>query len=156
MADALSDLLTPKEIETIAKRLEIVELLLKNYEYDAIRRELKVGYSTIARVNTWLNVSGEGFRMMLSRKKSSPKEVPESERYDPMSWYNIKRRYSMCFWPQLLLDELVRNADSREKKKISEMLEKLSVKTHQFSREENKRLYDSFRSQLAPTNPNSK
>lgn len=150
MADALSDLLTPKEIETIAKRLQIAEFLVKGEGYDVIRKSLNVGYSTIARINTWLNVSGEGFRMMLTRKKQSPKIVPESERYDPMSWYNIKRRYSLNFWPQLLLDELVRNADTAEKKKIEAALEKISMKASRLSKQEHKRLYDSFREQLHP------
>ena len=95
VAEALTDLLTPKEIETIAKRLEIAELLIKNKDYQIIRDELKVGFSTIARVNTWLNLSGEGFKIILSRRPAEAKPRKLEERFDPYSWQNIKRRYSM-------------------------------------------------------------
>src|SRR3989344_4798794 len=89
VADAITDLLTPKEVETIAKRLQIAEMLIRGIDYKTMRGELKVGFSTIARVNTWLNISGEGFKTMISRKKSSPKQSSEEEIYDPLSWRNI-------------------------------------------------------------------
>lgn len=52
IADALLDLLTPKEVEMIAKRLKIADLLVQGKDYHAIRAQLNVGYSTIAKVNT--------------------------------------------------------------------------------------------------------
>ncbi|MBI4057876.1 hypothetical protein HY405_00980 [Candidatus Microgenomates bacterium] len=148
VADALTDLLTPKEIETIAKRLQIAEYLVKGNDYGYIRSQLRVGYSTIARVNTWLNLAGEGFKIMLSRKKESPKIPSDDERYDPYSWYNIKRRYSMYFWPQLLIEEFIKGADRREKKKIHEIFEKLQLKGRRFNSEENKVLYEMFSSEI--------
>lgn len=144
VADALLDLLTPKEIETIAKRLQIAELLLKGIEYQNIRDLLKVGYSTIARVNTWLNLSGKGFKMMLSRKKSLEPTVSDKEKYDPFSWHNVKRRYSLYFWPQLLIEELMKNSDKKEIKKIHEIFEQLQIKKKQFTSEKNKELYNLF------------
>lgn len=148
VADALTDLLTPKEIETIGKRLMIAESLIKGDDYSTIRSELKVGFSTIARVNTWLNLSGDGFKIMIERKKKSPRVLSEEEIYDPYSWRNIKRRYSMHFWPWLIFEELVRDSDRKERKKIEEIFEKLEIKGERFSREENKRLYQMFSSSL--------
>lgn len=149
VAEALTDLLTPKEIETVAKRLQIAEYLANGMDYHSIRDDLRVGYSTIARVNTWLNLAGEGFRIMLSRRKQSKKGPSLEERYDPYSWHNLKRRYSLYFWPQLLLEEFMKNANKKEKKKMQEVFEKLQLKRRRFSSEENKKLYEMFSSKLA-------
>jgi len=148
MAEALTDLLTPKEVEMISKRLQIAEYLAKGWEYEIIRKELKVGYSTIARVNTWLNLSGKGYKMMLTRRKKSPKPKSEQELYDPYSWHNVKRRYSMHFWPQLLLEEVIRTSDKKQRKKISDALDKLDIKKQQFSRKANKQMYEMFSKDL--------
>jgi len=148
VADAITDLLTPKEIETIAKRLQIAEYLVAGKDYEFIRSSLSVGYSTIARVNTWLNLSGEGFKIMLSRKKPIKKEENIEERFDPVSWHNIKRRYSLYFWPQLLLEEFLKKADKKEQDKIKEVLDKLEIKKSRFTNEANKKLYESFESNL--------
>lgn len=146
VADALTDLLTPKEIETIAKRLQIAEYLVIGNDYETIRKELKVGYATIARVNTWLNLSGEGFRIMLTKKKKSPKPKSEQELYDPYSWHNIKRRYSMHFWPQLVLEELARTSDGEERKKIEQIYERLDLKRARFRGDANRMFYEMFSS----------
>lgn len=146
VADALTDLLSPKEVETIAKRLKIAEYLVQGKNYSFIRGVLKVGFSTIARVNTWLNLSGEGFKVMLSRKKNSPKELFEEERFDPYSWRNIKRRYSLNFWPLLVLEELMKSSDQKEKRKIDAVFEKLSLKKHRFNSKTNRELYKMFSS----------
>lgn len=148
VADALIDLFTPKEIETIAKRLKIAEYLVAGKQYDYIRQILKSGYSTIARVNTWLNLSGAGFKLMLSRKKKSSNKVSLDEKYDPYSWHNIKRRYSLNFWPQLLLEEIIIHSNKKEKEKIKTILTKMEIKKHQFTRRENKQTYDLFRSKI--------
>ena len=144
VADALLDLLTPKEIETIAKRLEIADLLLEGIEYQNIRDLLKVGYSTIARVNTWLNLSGKGYKLMLSRKKNVMMNVSDEEKYDPFSWHNVKRRYSLYFWPQLLIEELMKHSDKKQTKKIQDIFERLNIKKRQFSNKKNKELFDLY------------
>lgn len=149
VADALTDLFTPKEVETIAKRLKIAEYLVKGKEYQYIRDVLKVGYSTIARMNTWLNLSGAGLKIIFSRKNPPPKTVTLEERYDPYSWHNIKRRYSMAFWPQLLFEEYVKMANYKEKEKIRKIMEKLELKNRRFNSRENKKLYEIFSSKIA-------
>ncbi len=150
VADALSDLLTPKEMETIAKRLQIAEYLVKGDDYSTIRNDLKVGYSTIARINTWLNLSGEGFKIMFKRRAKAPAEISDEERYDPYSWHNIKRRYSLYFWPQLLLEELIKTSDKKQKQKINEAFEKLELKGRRFNSKNNRDLFESFTSDFLP------
>lgn len=146
VAEVLTDLLSAKETETIAKRLRIAELLVNGKNYDEIRDEVKVGYSTIARVNTWLNLSGSGFKLMLDRKRKITKQsgVSLEEKYDPYSWHNIKRRYSLNFWPQLLVEELIKNADEKQKQKIGQIFDKLEDKRILFKSDSNKSLYESF------------
>jgi TrpR-related protein YerC/YecD len=149
VADALTDLLSAKEVETIGKRLQIAAYLVEGKDYQTIRSILKVGYSTIARVNTWLNLSGEGFKIMLSRKKKPKKEINIEDRFDPYSWHNIKRRYSMYFWPELLFEEFMKRADKKEKDKMHKIFEKMDLKKRRFSGEENKKLYDMFSSEFS-------
>ena len=146
VADALTDLLSPKEIETIGKRLQIAEYLVAGKDYEFIRGNLSVGYSTIARVNTWLNLSGEGFKIILSRKKPIKEEKNIDDKLNPFDWSNFKRRYSLYFWPQLLIEEFFKRADEKEKNKMKEIFEKIEVKSQRFSGEENKKLYESFES----------
>ena len=148
IADAITDLLTPKEVETIAKRLQIAEMLVKRNDYLTIRKELRVGFSTISRVNTWLNISGEGFKMMLSRKKNSSDISSEEEIYDPFSWRNIKRRYSLYFWPWMIFEEFARSADIKEKEKIKNIIEKMQLKADRFSSKSNRELYELFSSEF--------
>jgi TrpR-related protein YerC/YecD len=148
VADAITDLLTPKEVETIAKRLQIAEMLVNKKDYSEIREDLKVGYSTISRVNTWLNLSGDGFKIMLSRKKNSPSRLSDDDIYDPYSWHNVKRRYSMHFLPWMIFEEFARNADKDEKQKIKDIIDKLKLKAEQFSGKSNKELYEMLRPQF--------
>lgn len=143
VGEALTDLLTPKEVETVGKRLQIADYLVRGREYEFIREELKVGNSTIARVNTWLNLSGQGFKMMLERRKVKRKTSTENI-YDPYSWHNIKRRYSLYFWPQLLFEEFMKGANSEEKRKMEDLFNKMESKRKQFTAQENRRLYDTF------------
>ena len=151
VAELLTDLLTAKETETIAKRLQIADYLAKGHEYDYIRDQLRVGYSTISRVNTWLNLSGDGFKNVLSKKKpQKTKTTNIAERYDPYSWHNIKRRYSMYFWPQLLLEELLNSSNNTERDKIYAILDKLEMKKHEFKAENNKQLYEMFSKKKLP------
>ena len=75
VAEFLLDFLSPKENEMVAKRLRIAELLTQGWNYGSIKNEVGVGNSTIARVGTWLNLSGKGLRLVLQRKTKEQKEV---------------------------------------------------------------------------------
>lgn len=146
VAKFLTDLLSPQEIEMLAKRLQIAEYLLKGEQYTDIRAKLKVGFSTIARVATWLGMSGEGFKIVISRKKKPTKQISIEEKYDPYSNYNFKRRYSQYYWPQLLLEKILQQSDATHKKKITTILQSMGVKKNTFTPEFNKRIFASFTS----------
>src|SRR3990167_9078728 len=117
----------------MAKRLHIAERLLQNKDYEDIRAELAVGFSTIARVATWLGLSGEGFKIVMSRKPKEPKKPTIEEMYEPYSSYNFKRRYSQYYWPQLLLEKILQASDESHKKKITTILQSMVVKKDTFT-----------------------
>jgi TrpR-related protein YerC/YecD len=135
----LRDMLSYQESEMIAKRLKIAELILEGETYSAIRSVLKVSPGTIARVQEWLKISGDGYRWAIQQTKKDMKKVNSEvvERSDFSSWGQIKRRYPMYFWPELLLEDIIKGSNERQKKKIKNVmkeLEKSKQKTELFQR----------------------
>jgi len=119
-AKFLLDLLGTQEIEMLAKRLKIAKLLLEGWKYPEIRRQLKVSDGTTARVNLWLRMSGEGYRLIAERTKKK-KEDP----YCKFVKQELKRymhRYATYYWPFLLWDEVMTNLSRRQKEKFREIL----------------------------------
>ena len=123
-AQLLRDLISYQEAEMIAKRLKIAEYLLENMSYDEIKKKLKVSFGTIARVQTWLRVSGDGYRKAIGKTKGREINL-ERECPTEGNWNSMKRRFPMYYWPQILLEEVVKSANVREKKKIREVLKQM-------------------------------
>jgi len=144
-AKFLVDLLSPQECQMLAKRLKIAELLLENKSYEEIRDQLKVSFSTIARVNTWLNLSGEGFKLIVKRSKKTEKRREDPQDiYDPLSWRNIKRRYSAAFWPQLMVEEMLKQSDQKHQDKLITILHSMENKS-KILKDISKDIYDSYK-----------
>ncbi len=141
-AQVLTDLLTPSEIEMVAKRLEIAKLLIQGKTYDQIRAKINAGYSTIGRINTWLNLAGEGFKIAVSRMKKEKKQSTFEEKLDPFSWHNIGRRYPTHIWPLLVIEEFFKIAKKNEKSKLLTILQSMEGK--RMTKEENKEYFESF------------
>jgi len=125
----VSDLLSEQEAEMLAKRLKIAELLIQGKTFDKIKNQLKTSFGTIARVSLWLQESGEGFKKIVKR-------IPEykEKQFDPEKWQQLKYKYPMYHWPQLLLEEIVVNAPIRRQEKLKAMLNKMSQKTTLYKR----------------------
>lgn len=123
-AKVLGDLLSGQELAMVAKRLQIAKLLFKGEKYDEIERQLKVSNNTIARVNLWLQQAGEGFRMVMERGLA--KKDMKVPLWQPSpgagemwgSWAHIKRRYPLYFWPQTILEDIVRAANNRQRQRM--------------------------------------
>lgn len=145
-AQFLADLLSPQELEMLAKRLEIARLLVKGDTYDVIRESLKVSHNTIARVNAWLTLSGSGFRLVIERTKRKEMNYGQEieEKYDPYSWYNIKRRYSMYFLPELIIEEIIKRSSEKERQKLDSILSSIEGKPEVFKNVD-ARFKDQFR-----------
>jgi len=131
-AKFLLDLLGPQEMGMLAKRLKIAKLLLEGWKYPEICRQLKTSTGTISRINLWLKMSGEGYRLIAKRteKKKDPYgELVKSE----LKRYT--RRYASYYWPFLLWDEVMSKLNQRQKKKFQTIL----VRT-----EDKGKLYEEF------------
>lgn len=138
-AKFLTDLISPQEAEMLAKRLKIAQLLVQGNKYEEIRTALKVSHATIARINVWLNLSGEGFRTVIDRTREiKKKEVDPQDKYDYLSWRNIKRRYH---WPLELLEEILEESDEKHRQKILASLKGMGPKSKLF-KDINKEIYD--------------
>lgn len=134
-AQFLKDLLSKQEAEMLAKRIEIARLLIKGFTYEEIEKHLKVSHGTVARVSEWLATSGEGYRLVVSRvreeKTVQQQEIEELEK--PVSWRQIKRKYPMYFWPDLILEEFVKSAKKHQKERMKKILEKFDEKSEVFT-----------------------
>lgn len=123
----LTDLLTKSEAVMLAKRIQIAKLLLEGKGYKVIKDLLQVSEGTIAKVAAWLADSGEGFRFVAERTKGETAETMQGQ--DLSEWGKLKRRYPMMFWPQLLLEEVVKSVREREKERIRRAVDKLDHKS---------------------------
>ena len=121
VAKVLGDLLSDQEIQMIGKRLQIAKRLLFGAKYTDIKEELRVSQPTIARINLWLQQSGEGFRLLIKRGMGKQKiKIPAWKPFPEAhgEWAQLKRRYPLYFWPRLLIEELIRGANNRQRKRL--------------------------------------
>ncbi len=128
VAKVLGDLLSDQEIQMVGKRLQIAKLLLDKKTYAEVCDELKVSPPTVARVNMWLQQAGEGFRLVIKKglgqksMKIPDWKPPATAGQMTDSWAYIKRKYPLYFWPQLLVEEIVRTANNKQRKRLLETL----------------------------------
>lgn len=130
MANFLRDLLSEAEVFMLSRRLQIAELLIEGLTYDKICSALKVGPSTIARVQTWLELYGDGYRNAVKKINKTERATDDSTK----PFARFKRKYPMYFWPELLLKEIIKTANQREKQRLLKVVEQLRDKT-QLSKE---------------------
>lgn len=126
----LSDLLSANEVKMISKRLQIAEMILDGFSYEEIKKEIKVANGTIARVQEWLNISGEGYRRAVEISKG--KDVIEEGDYYDKNFTNIKKKYPMYYWPEIVLENIIKNSNKKQKDeivKVIEQMDKMKEKT---------------------------
>ena len=133
-AELLRDLLSYGEAKMIAKRLQIAKLLIDGCTYREISKKVKSGQSTIARVDAWLVAAGEGYRSAYEEiKGKSVKKIMERDTTIRLS--SIKRKYPMYYWPEIVLENIIKNANKRQKeqlKNVVQEMEKAKGKTSLF------------------------
>lgn len=107
------DLLTAKETIMLARRLQVATMLIDKFSYQEIKDILKVGLTTIADVQKWLNLGGAGYRKIIERlKKIESKKFKEKYKQD-----EIKRRYASYYWPEEALKSLIKEIEKNKKRK---------------------------------------
>lgn len=124
VAQFLKDLLSEVEVLMLARRLQIAELLIKGFTYKQIIEDMKVSKNTIARVQTWLDIYGEGYRTVIARSNKKEATMDYSKPFG-----KLKKKYPMYFWPEILLDEIIKTANNREKEKLRKVVEQLKDKS---------------------------
>lgn len=122
----LQDLITKNEMNMLSKRLAIAKLLLKGMKYEEIVNQLKVSNGTIAKIAAWLSERGEGFRKIIEKLPARQDLRGWEERSE---WDTFKRKYSLYFWPELLLEEIVKSANKKQKERIQDVLTRLEEKS---------------------------
>lgn len=60
------DLFTKKELEAFAQRLKSAKLLLQNYTYDEVVKEINISSATLSRVSKSVQY-GQGYKRILSK-----------------------------------------------------------------------------------------
>lgn len=63
------DLCTPEEIDEMARRWQIAQLLTQDKVYREIAKQVKVSTTTVARVAHWLYEGKGGYQLVLRRLK---------------------------------------------------------------------------------------
>lgn len=125
----VTDLLTKQETIMLAKRIKIAELLIEGKNYRDVEGVLKVGQGTVARISQWLAEGGEGFRLIAERTKKEKPEPKTSWDLAMGDWRKFRRRYPLMFWPQLLIEDIIKVMNKRQKDKIRQAVEKLDRKS---------------------------
>jgi TrpR-related protein YerC/YecD len=125
----LTDLLTREELVMLARRIKIAKLLIEGKDYREIESLLKVGTPTIARVNRWLSEGGEGFRLIAERTRREKPKPPSSVDYAMRDWRKFRKRYPLVFWPQLLIEDIIKAMNKRQREKVRHAIERLDRKS---------------------------
>lgn len=141
-AQLLTDLLGKQELEMLARRLKVAELLLDDNTYEQIEKALKISKTTIARVQTWLQNSGEGYRLIIERTKKNRPMLNSSPA--PFTFAALKRKYPAYFWPQVALEYWANNSSKKHRDQMQKLLAKIQDKP---------KIYKDLEILLRQTNP---
>ncbi len=107
----LEDILSPTEKIMIAKRLAIASLLLRNYEYEAIKNILKVSQGTIAKVAQTLKFN-KGYRIVIEKVQRSEDMKEFWQTIERIGHRFISKQY------QTAPDELIKKKLGHERKTL--------------------------------------
>lgn len=92
------DLLTLSEVVMISRRIQVAKMLLEGFGYEEIRKQLKVGKTTISQVEKWLNNGFGGYKEIIKRyRKKGVKWKADGLPAVPFSWQAIKKKYPLHF-----------------------------------------------------------
>jgi len=111
MRELLTTLLTPSELIMLSRRLDIAARLLEGKSYATIRKEIKVGISTIQSVDQWLEHAVRDYQDMRAkqiREEKAIKKLAEArsrKRGGAISPLDVRHRQPNRWWfINMLLD----------------------------------------------------
>lgn len=126
-AIVLTDFLSPQEMLMLANRLQVAALLLDGHEYSKIRDTLGVSTGTIARVSTWLEVGGDGYRLLTSRTHLRSIKAGDA----PSDTHRLTKS-SQYLWPQELVSYLLKTMSKDNAYRILDILAEAQQKPELF------------------------
>jgi TrpR-related protein YerC/YecD len=85
------DLLTLSEVVMISRRIQIAKMLFEGKSYEEIRKELKIGLSTISQVERWLNNGFGGYKKTIEDYQEKYKENPKANLKKPFKPSMMKK-----------------------------------------------------------------
>lgn len=98
----ISDLLTEREARSLARRLRIAVMLSFGYTYSDIKELMGVSSHTVSRVNVWLQLEGQGYKLAIDRLAKlgdSCLAGVENKREEESSPDKRHEKYTEAFWP---------------------------------------------------------
>ncbi|MEW5805124.1 MAG: YerC/YecD family TrpR-related protein [Patescibacteria group bacterium] len=115
------DLLSETEALMLARRIEIARLLLQNWSYEEIKKELSTAAATIASVHRWLEGGFGGYQKEMKKMEQvvyeeeaeALKKIEANHPFTGIEW--MKRKYPFHF----LLVSLLQFGIKEDKKKKS-------------------------------------
>jgi hypothetical protein len=85
---------------------------------------LKVSATTIARVQEWMQISGDGYKTAI--KRTGNKVLgPDTANVDFKNWSSLKKKFPAHYWPEILLENIVANSNKRQQAQMITVIEKL-------------------------------
>lgn len=85
------DLLTLSEVVMISRRIQVAKMLFEGYTHDEIRKEMKVGFSTVSQVERWLNNGFGGYRKTIEEYQKKYKDNPKAKNSKPFKTGMMKK-----------------------------------------------------------------
>lgn len=95
----LRDLLTESERIMLGRRVWIARLLLQGLRPDDIAAQLKVSYTTIYKVERWLNDQMPGYEQALKglEKEMDKRALKREMKENPFGYARLKKKYPLHF-----------------------------------------------------------
>ncbi len=140
----LRDLMSNQEIANMARRLRIAVMLVCGCSYDEIGNSIGAAPATIAKVSRWLDVRGNGYRLVISRMGDAAKimEIVRSDQPagDPDARLKITRvkheKYAECFWPVEVVGAIIKGVGSGSQKKKERCVKTSALRSAEVKHEE--------------------
>ncbi len=76
----LLGLFTPSEVIMIARRIQVVKMIIDGANYDEIREKLKVSNQTITKMEHWLRGDDEKTEFIIKKINSSKKNINKNRK----------------------------------------------------------------------------
>lgn len=92
------DLMSPDELVMLSRRVQIAKLLLAGKTHIDIIDELKVGSTTIERVDKWLNRGFDGYRSAVRKAKKEKGFIDYESDDFPFTFDWLRKKYPAHFW----------------------------------------------------------